>query len=298
MFKYRYDIPFAKDTTGFFLPWLIMLMVFLASLALTGAMGIDTLLSHWNRDISGSLTVQIIPPANQKQKTYDKTASNIETALILLKETHGVESARVLSKGELKKLLEPWLGKNAILDDLPIPQLIDVTLDEDKIVDLKKLAEKLEQHVQGATLDNHRVWLSKLIYLARSLEFLASSVVALVIFATSTTVVYATKSSLTIHKPVIEVLHLVGARDNYIAKQFAWRALLLGLMGGAAGIALAVPTAIAIGTLARRLEGGLVSEVGLNMTHWAIVCTVPIIAALLTMITARITVLRTLGRML
>ena len=101
---------------------------------------------------------------------------------------------------------------------------------------------------------------------------------------------------------MIQVLHLIGARDGYIAAQFQWQALMLALRGGLVGIGLAALTLFAIGHAAEatRLqgsEGGLLPSVQLALPGWIALALLPLLAGLIALITARITVLRALARM-
>ena len=57
--------------------------------------------------------------------------------------------------------------------------------------------------------------------------------------------VFTARIGLAIHHSVIEILHLLGAQDAYIARQFQVHALWLGLRGGViGGMAAAVTVAI------------------------------------------------------
>ena len=114
---------------------------------------------------------------------------------------------------------------------------------------------------------------------------------------TAATIVYATRTSLAVHKETIEVLHLIGAHDDYIARQFADRAFGLGIMGGLLGLVPTVPTLYAIGWASRRLEGGFLPHLSLPLTGFITIALLPGFAAFLVMLTARLTVHRTLSRM-
>lgn len=71
---------------------------------------------------------------------------------------------------------------------------------------------------------------------------LALSVLALVIGITSGAIFYSTQTSLGLHKDIIEILHLLGAKDTYIAQQYAAKTAVLGFWGGLIGVVFAVPT--------------------------------------------------------
>jgi cell division transport system permease protein len=48
-------------------------------------------------------------------------------------------------------------------------------------------------------------------------------------------VVFATRAAIATNRPVIEVLHLIGAKDSFIARHFQQHFLQLGLKGGLIG---------------------------------------------------------------
>ncbi|WP_247879090.1 hypothetical protein [Azospirillum brasilense] len=56
------DLPLAKDPTSRFLMWLTALMVYLAALALAGALLVSDMTRRWDSGLAGGLTVQVMPP--------------------------------------------------------------------------------------------------------------------------------------------------------------------------------------------------------------------------------------------
>jgi cell division transport system permease protein len=297
MFSRRSDLPLDQDATSRFLPWLVAPMVFLCAVALAGVFILNGLIGRWDRDVSGTLTVEIAAAPGDAAESAERTRTKVEQAITLLRDFPGIANARALSQDQLVALLAPWLGNSDLLKELPLPALIDVTVRPDTTPDLVTLAAKLSQAVSGASLDDHRVWLSRLIGLSRSIEWLAIAIVILIGGVTSATVFYATRTGMAIHQEVIEVLHLIGAPDDYIARQFADRAFVLGLKGGVIGLVLTLPILAAIGVTAKRMEGGFLAELSMPISGWASVLVLPAVAALLAMLTARATVHRTLAHL-
>ncbi len=296
MLTHRSDLPLDRDALSRFLPWLIAFMVYLACLALAGMLTLGAVAERWDAGVSGTLTVQIIP--SESPTAAPKEVRRIEAALDILRTTPGIASAEVIGEGRIMALLEPWLGSIGGSGDLPLPRLIDVELKAGAEVDTAALSKRLRQAVPGTTVDDHGVWLDKLVRLLRAVEILASLVLLLIGSATVGTVVCTTRTGLAIHQEAIEVLHLIGAQDSYVAKQFATRALILGLRGGIIGLVLAVPTLMGIGVLAARMEAGLLPDFTLTPAHWAAMVCLPLAVALIAMLTARLTVMKTLAEML
>jgi cell division transport system permease protein len=297
LFGRRSDLPLKGDATSRFLPLLVAPMVFLCAVALAGAFILNGLIGRWDRDVSGTLTVEVAAAAGVAGESAERTRQRVQQVLQILTETAGIADARALTQEQLVALLAPWLGSSDLLNDLPLPALIDVTLRPDNEIDIEALARKLSESVPGVSLDDHRVWLARLIGLSRSIEWLAIGIVVLIGGVTSATVFYATRTGMAVHREIIEVLHLMGAPDGYIASQFAERAFVLGLRGGLLGLVLTLPILSAIGFGARRLEGGFLADLSLPLTGWAAVLLLPPCAAVLAMVTARATVHRALARL-
>jgi len=300
MMARRSDLPLNRDAISRFLPWLIAFMVYLAVLAVAGTLALGAVAARWDSGMGGTLTVQIVPSAKPAKNESAKAGTDRErvgTALEILRATPGVAKAESIDDGRIMALLEPWLGSTGFGDDLPIPRLIDVEKEPGANLDTLTLSKRLADAVPGATIDDHRVWLDRLIRLIQTVKALGVSVVILIGFAAIGTVVFATRTGLAIHQDVIEVLHMIGAHDSYIARQFAGHAFTLGLRGGLLGLLLAVPTLLGIGSLASQTEFGPVPELSLAPVQWASLVVLPALAAIIAMLTARITVTRTLARM-
>jgi cell division transport system permease protein len=96
---------------------------------------------------------------------------------------------------------------------------------------------------------------------------------------------------------VIELLHLIGAQDSYIAAQFQWHALRFGCFGGLVGLALAGVTVLAVGALLGRIESGLLPDLALSAGEWTLLALVPVATAMVATVTARLTVVHALARL-
>jgi cell division transport system permease protein len=297
IFGGRSDMPLSGDATSRFLPVLIAPMVFLSAVALAAAFVLITLVSRWDRDVSGTLTVEIATAVGEPDDAGAKTQAAVARAIEVLKATPGVVRAEALPQEKLAALLTPWLGDSDLIRDLPLPALIDVTLDPDARPDLDALAKNLAAAVPGTSIDDHRIWLARLVDLGRTIAYTAMGIVGLIGAVTSATVIYATRTGMAVHRDVIEVLHLLGATDDYIARQFAARAFALALKGGLAGLILTVPVLAAVVTETRRIQGGFLSDLYLPPEGWLACAVLPAVAAVLAMVTARLTVHGTLARL-
>jgi cell division transport system permease protein len=62
-----------------------------------------------------------------------------------------------------------------------------------------------------------------------------TAILGLVIIATIISVSFATRGAMAANRPIVEVLHFVGAQDSFIANRFSRHFLRLGLEGGLIG---------------------------------------------------------------
>jgi cell division transport system permease protein len=282
------------SASGATLNTIVGVMSFLACLTLGAVLTLNGLAAEWTRGLSGSMTVQLMPSA---QTEPDAQA---EAALKIVSEWPGVFGAKLLSRREAAKLLEPWLGQGNVLADLPVPQLIEVQVEPGKTVDSAGLRQALAA-VPGAELDDHRRWNEELAALARSSVAAGWTVLALIAVAMLAIVAFATQAGLHAHRDIVEVVHMIGARDAFIAREFEQHFLWLGLRGGFVGLALALLTLVLASWL---MDSGatpgaaqFTPQIVTSPLRYLWLLAVPIFGALIAMYTARWTVLRVLGRM-
>ena len=130
----------------------------------------------------------------------------------------------------------------------------------------------------------------------------AITVLALVLTATILSVTFATSAAMATNRTVIEVLHLIGAKDSFIADHFQRHFLELGLKGGAAGGGAAILLFVLADLLSGRFQGSgdgnqFVALFGsLSVGLWGYVAVVAqvLLIAVVTAATSRYTVNRTI----
>ncbi|MBP7065000.1 cell division protein [Ferrovibrio sp.] len=290
------DLQLESDASVRFLPWALAVMVFLAALALAGALALDGTVAAWRQGVSSRLTVQLAdrpggPPMQQR----------LEAALAQLRAVPGVQRAEALERSAVEALLKPWLGDAGLAGasgGLPLPGVIDVELAPGQALSVAALAAQLEQTVPGARLDDPKPWLDQLVRLARLLQSLGLGIVLLVGMAMAALVIFATRAGLAARRGTIEVLHLIGAEDAYVARQFQRHVSRLAFYGGSGGWLAAVLILLAIQWLASNVGQGLLPGFALFWWHWLLLLLLPLAGLILAVLTARLTVLGELKRML
>ena len=285
----RTDLPFERDQSTRFLPWIVALMVFLGALMFAGALVVSDTIDSWDSTLTGRMTVQI---------PHDAATDDAFGALTdMLNATPGVRDTRRVPDAEAQSLLVPWLGEEVVNSGLPIPALIDVEIAAGARIDPELLATRLSGAVLGTTVDDHRAWLSALINLGRTIEILAFVILGLIAAAAVVAVVFTTRSGLAVHAAIIELLHQMGAHDRYIAGQFQLQAMMLAARGGLAGALAAGVVLLVFAWVGQGIDAAFLPPVTLSVAEWLALLVVPLGAVAIAMLTARLTVLRALARM-
>ena len=125
---------------------------------------------------------------------------------------------------------------------------------------------------------------------------------ALVLAATVLSVAFATRGAMASNRPIVEVLHFVGAKEAYIASQFQRHFLVLGLKGGIIGglaaiafLALTGPLAdMFVGTAGEAQATAVFGTFSVGPLGYALVAGEVLLIAVITAFTSRRVVLHTL----
>ena len=270
-------------------------MSYLACLAIGALILVDRAVTSWTGGLAREMTVQI------RVVRSAEIESEVEKAALILSSFPGIAGVEVLDSEAGAKLLEPWLGTRS-LEGLPVPRLIRVIADERSPPDLANLEAALAG-VQGVHLDTHRKWEAELTRMARALSILSYAILALISLSAIAIVVFATRAVLQANKPIVDLLHLVGARDRYIARQIDGRFLRTGLLSGSIGVAMGLLTFLILGMTGSEGGGGfaaasrglLFAPPDIAIWSYAILFAVPVAATLICLITSRVTLIRRLG---
>jgi len=164
--------------------------------------------------------------------------------------------------------------------------------------DLAALREKLAAQIPGATLDDHRGWVERMRAMSRNASLAGLVVLGLVFAATMLSVMFATRGAMSTNRQIIEVLHVIGARRDFIAGEFQRHFLLLGLKGGAIGGGAAIVMFAVIGLMSDWLKGGaednLFGNLSLGAAGYGAIIGLVVLVAGVTAGISRLTVQRTL----
>lgn len=275
------------------MPWVIAIMVTLTVIAVAGGLALSNIVQQARSDLAGGLTVQIV---NADPVGRAREAEAARRALVT---DPAVRSVRAIPQAEIEALLEPWLGDHVGEQGVPVPAMIDVRLNTDASPEqLAHLRASLAPIAPSARIDAQSSWLRPVFSAIVSLRLAALVLVILLAASGAAAVVLAVRSALGANRDTIEIVHLLGGNDRQIARLFQRSVGVDALLGGLAGLALGSGAVLLLGRRFGELQSGLVSGGGLSLSDWIVIASVPLIGLALALMTARVTVLRGLGRVL
>jgi cell division transport system permease protein len=290
-------IVLPASIAGHALTVVIAIMCFLACLTAGAVYMVNRSAAAWFDDLASEVTVQVRPT---NKADLEKTVTLVS---LFLARQRGIQKVSPLSPEDSARLLEPWLGTSAVLDEIPVPRLIAVEIDRSQPPDLAALRQALETNFADVTLDDHRRWQSELRTVTRSLALGGIAVLVLVAAATVATIVSATRSAMASNREIVEVLHFVGAGEHFIAHEFEKHFLNVGVRAGLVGALAATLVFILLPLVTRLLGRGslaatemkrLIGTSGLDWPGYLLFALVVVVVASLCMLTSRFGVFRIL----
>ncbi|MDR6658758.1 cell division transport system permease protein [Tardiphaga robiniae] len=207
----------------------VAIMTFLASITTGAVLLISASASEWQSEVASEITIQVKP---QGGRDLDRDTQAVTDAI---RGQPGIVEVQPYSREQSAQLLEPWLGTGLSLDDLPVPRVIIARVTPGAALDIVGLRKRVTQAVPSASVDDHRAWVERMRSMTSATVLAGLGILALVIIATIISVSFATRGAMAANRPIVEVLHFVGAGDRYIANRFFRHFLRLGLQGGIIG---------------------------------------------------------------
>jgi cell division transport system permease protein len=207
----------------------VAIMTFLASITTGTVLLVSASAAEWQSEVASEITMQVRPQAG---RDLDR---DVNAAAEAMRAQPGIVQVKSFSKDESAKLLEPWLGTGLSIEQLPVPRVVVARVQPGSTLDLAALRKAVTQVSPSASVDDHRAWIERMRSMTGATVFAGVGILVLVIAATIISVSFATRGAMAANRPIVEVLHFVGAGDRYIANHFLRHFLRLGLEGGVIG---------------------------------------------------------------
>ena len=207
----------------------VAIMTFLASITTGTVLLVSASAAEWQSEVASEITMQVRPQAGRDLER------DVTAAAEAMRTQPGIVQVKPFTKDELARLLEPWLGSGLSIEQLPVPRVVVARVQPGTTLDLAALRRSVTQVAPSASVDDHRAWIERMRSMTGATVFAGIGILVLVIAATIISVSFATRGAMAANRPIVEVLHFVGAGDRYIANHFLRHFLRLGLEGGLIG---------------------------------------------------------------
>jgi len=285
------DIPFARDDAHRMLPLMVACLVGFAALLLMVAFSLSGSLKQQARDVYGTLQIELPSGTNEKK---------VEDVLSLLKRTVGVQEVVIVSKSEMEGLLKPWLGNNLKLDELALPVMLDVKtkVENDKtVVDTKQLKTDLNKMVSGANVEDRGPWLNHMSQAMHYIQGVILFIAGALMLCMVAMIILVSRTSLKLHFKTVSLLHMFGATDEYILRQFQMNSAWLAGRGALLGVLF---TALVMGfavVASNQWDSPILPALSVTTPHILSLILLPIFTALVALVATRMTVQSMLAQM-
>lgn len=293
-----FAVAFRTQSLGTMFAAVLAMTVYIATIAVASGVALSQTAGIIERNISSTLTVEI--PARKPVEN-----NNAEVRARVLKQLRGmagVTSAEIVPDGEIAETLRTWVDDRKVLETLPLPTLIDVTIAAGVVADAAALRQSLSVIASDVRVDAHADWMVRLLLILRTLGAISLVIIAIATILLGITVSLSCRAAIAVQRDTVDLLHVMGSSDRDIALLFrqhilrlAWPAALAGFIASLATVGIvAFFIADFLGQSSAILELQFSSNhVWLGVTMLA----VPLIAVVGAVGASRILVIRALGKM-
>ncbi len=280
------DIPFARDDAHRLLPAMIACLTGFAALLLAVSICLTHGLSDRSHEVIGVLQVEV-PRARANDNTYMQIVKDALT------QTAGVEGITVIGQTQMEGLLKPWLGEDFSLADLPVPVILDVKTavkDDETTVDLAALRATLSKIDTNIRIEDRGPWVGHMVKAVALLQGLVVVVALLLLLCVLGMIVLVARTNLRLHFKTVSLLHMFGATDEYILRQFQWNNAWLTARGAFFGVVFAAGIFVTAVILAARWDSPVIPHISISAMHVVMFIILPIFTAMIALVATRLTV--------
>lgn len=291
----RTDIPLNNDSQTKFLTALISLMSFLFVMSCAGSIILHQTAERWSTSLQNKISIEISSEQSDgialNNREIKKEAYKIKKALENYK---NVKTIKILQEEEIRDLISPWIGKNLELDGIPLPGIIAIELTTANLEIIKDLDQKIKQTSKYATLETYEDWLNDFLSFLNFLKTVALIIACMILAITVIALISAMHIRLALNKEDVKLLHLMGASDAYIARQFIPHNFFITLKGSVIGTLCAIFFTIILSNLS---SAPMIPKVDLSILWYCILLLSPIFLGMISITVSYIVLLRTLSKM-
>lgn len=293
----RYDLPLHQDEGTGFLIVLVALMAFLSTIVLSFSFSLTQIMDSWSEGLENKMTIEIPAKADGALRSDAEIKALQQAVLDKLASVDTIDTLEPLEDQTLKNLVQSWLGQSSFFDELPMPALISVQLKSSSPAIISALDEVVKGIDPQAHIDTHESWLSDLFRLTGSMQVALLVVVIVIGMTTIAAIAGAMKAQVEIHRDDVELLHLMGAHDRYIVRQFIRHAGLLSLNGSLSGVGGALVILGIIHLVFKEQHYSFMPDIAFGAAELTMLGMIPVAIGVISALSARFTVLQVLSKM-
>jgi cell division transport system permease protein len=181
----------------------------------------------WTTDLKSAITVMVEQPRDDQA---------LSRAAAVVRAVDGVAAAEPMSRDKAKRLLRGY-GANfgPLLDELPLPRLIEVGLVEGNPETSGRIGVALREAGFRASVDDHSRYAGEILRTSTALRALALIALLFLVIAALASIGFAARAALQTRRDAVEIMHLVGAEDAFVADEVQARFMRLGFLSGLFG---------------------------------------------------------------
>lgn len=232
------DLPFKGEGSPKTIPWIVGFMIYLAILSLMGAISLNTMIVQWDQGFKNGFSIELSPPEGRSPESMKPEIQRQKKILDVLAQVPGIKRTQVIAKTSISSTSDSWWGTEEENLGLPLPTIIDVEVIPGTPLDFYKIQEVLDDLVPGTRVSKEREWRKGLKEMAQVFLGISIIVAGLIGFSTLAIASFTTHTGLVIYSRIVEILHVVGAQNSYIAQQFQGHILRIGVKASFLGIGL------------------------------------------------------------
>jgi cell division transport system permease protein len=236
----------------------VSIMCALGCLAALGAAAGFRAADTWTSDLKSAMTVVVQNPRDD---------ASLARAAQIVAGIEGVTRADAMSRDRAKDLLKNYgTDMGSTLDALPAPRLIEVGVAARQNNVDERMGAALKAAGFTSFVNDHSRFTGEILKTSAVVRILALSALVALIVAAIASIAFAARAALETRRDAVEILHLVGAKDEFVAREVQTRFLRLGLIAGGIGAGAAgVIMLIGVGIFA---IGATNLTSGAPLLHW------------------------------
>lgn len=215
-FKKSVDLPLGQDSSAGFVPWVLGMMLWVALLA--GMIGVGISFYIHQTVSQNRFQVTVALPAIAQEAERSQREKQLYTQLGALE---GVAGISPLSQAQIQKIATQI---NLVIPSdtpAPLPIVVDVVLSQPYTTQtLDRLRTQIDAISADAMVFVHQELLGQFMHWLFFVRQLVWAIVGFFFVAALLVVAFSVRTGVRIHHSILEILHVMGAPERYISKQF------------------------------------------------------------------------------